>query len=66
MNREGQDRPGNGKCLHQDKADFDIFAATIRQVLGTTELMPTIVSHFVQKIITQSPDTSSGHRRQRI
>ncbi|MCI6140426.1 MAG: DUF4368 domain-containing protein [Clostridiaceae bacterium] len=34
--------------------------------MGTTELMPTIVSHFVQKIITQSPDTSSGHRRQRI
>ena len=53
-------------AYEQDKADFDSFAAVIRKYVGITELTPTIVNEFVKKIIVHAPDTSSGHRRQKI
>lgn len=53
-------------AYEQDKADFDGFAAVIGKYAGISELTPAMVNQFVKKITVHAPDTSSGHRRQKI
>ena len=56
----------NVDTYERDKTDFDSFAVIIRKYVGIRELTPAIVNEFVKKIIVHAPETSSGHRRQKI
>ena len=42
------------------------FLAVVEKYEEVTELTPTIVNEYVQKIVVHAPDKSSGKRRQRV
>ena len=46
--------------------DVDRFLALVEKYEEVTELTPTIVNEYIQKIVVHAPDRSSGKRRQRI
>ena len=50
----------------QNKMDFDSFAAIIRKYVGITELTPTIVNEFIQKIVVYAPEKINGKRFQKV
>lgn len=50
----------------QNKMDFDSFAAIIRKYVGVTELTPTIVNEFIQKIVVHAPEKIDGKRFQKV
>ena len=47
-------------------ADFQAFLANIRKYTDITELTPTILNEFIQRIDIHAPDKSSGKRVQQI
>ncbi|MBQ6359670.1 MAG: DUF4368 domain-containing protein [Lachnospiraceae bacterium] len=46
--------------------DVDRFIALVEKYEEVTELTPTIVNEYIQKIVVHAPDKSSGKRKQRI
>ena len=46
--------------------DLDRFIALVEKYEEITELTPSIVNEYVQKIVVHAPDKSSGKRRQRV
>lgn len=50
----------------QKTADTARFVEIVRKYSEVTELTPTIMHEFVEKIVVHAPDKSSGHRTQRI
>lgn len=50
----------------QSKMDFDSFATIIRKYVGITELTPTIVNEFIQKIVVHAPEKIDGKRFQKV
>ena len=54
--------------LHQqtESDNFERFKELVYKYIGMTELTPTIVNEFVQKIIVHEADNSSGKRVQQV
>jgi len=47
-------------------ADFQAFLTNVRKYTDITELTPTILNEFIQRIEIHAPDKSSGKRIQQI
>ena len=47
-------------------ADFQAFLANVRKYTDITELTPTVLNEFIQRIEVHAPDKSSGKRVQQI
>ncbi|MCL2856725.1 MAG: recombinase family protein [Oscillospiraceae bacterium] len=47
-------------------ADFKAFLANVRKYTDITELTPTILNEFIQRVEVHAPDKSSGKRVQQI
>ena len=46
--------------------NMDGFLEVVHRYMDVPELTPTIVNEYIKKIIVYAPDSSSGHRQQRI
>ena len=50
----------------QKIADVTQFLSIVRKYTNITELTPEIMHEFIEKIVVNAPDKSSGHRKQQV
>ena len=65
LSRERYERITHGYEEEMDD-NMDGFLEVVHRYMDVPELTPTIVNEYIKKIIVYAPDSSSGHRQQRI